>query len=170
MNIRSTQLQWLRSIWLVTCFVSGCAPTVMINVSKDSQVATITGQQVIHLLEPIKGRTFILEDVDGNSINHGIWSGPHETVVKVTPGERRLVIRAQFNTGMGNPLREAIIPLVASVEAGKRYRINGVVKEDRYVVWLEDESTGIKTSGEASATYVHAQNQPGFVPIFVPIR
>lgn len=157
-------------IFLLTCLLSGCATTVTLDSAPDSTLATIVGQ--IDRTDGIANwRSFVLVSVDGKPVSHGVMSDQRDTVVKVGAGPHRLVVQAGFNTGFGSsgPWK-AIVLLPVQVDAGKNYRINGAVRDDRYFVWLEDAQSKIKSSAEASALYGASRPTNTYVPIFIPAR
>jgi uncharacterized protein YceK len=112
---------------------------------------------------------FVVAGVDGSPRRFGRYGSCDDAVARVPPGEREFSIQVMFfNRGLGNLLLFRAGPyfadmkLKAAVEPGKKYRVNGEVRDKSCFVWLEDASTGTKASPEAGAAY--AENRPDLLP------
>jgi hypothetical protein len=154
---------------LAVLIVAGCASTISMSPAPERDLATVVGQ-----MDRSQGhfnwRKFVVMAVDSKQVNHGFMEDGRDTVLKLPAGERRFVIQARFNTGVGGPgPREAIVLLTAIVEAGKTYRVTGEVRDNLYFVWLEDPSSGTKMSEATSAPYRSASEGVGAAPIFIPV-
>jgi hypothetical protein len=152
---------------LVLLSLAGCASTVTFSSRTSPELATVVGQ--MDREGAFNWRAFVLVAVDDKPVSHGFLSDTRDTVVRVEAGEHRFVVQAGFNTGFGGPgPYEAIVLLMASVEKGKTYRVNGAVRDNLYFVWLEDPTTGARVSQEASAPYSVSSSRDTYIPIYIP--
>lgn len=82
-----------QAILLLIFVLTGCASTVTLDSAPDSSLATILGQ-----IDRTQGlstwRSFVLVAVDDKPVSHGFMSDERDTVVKVAPGEHRIVVQA----------------------------------------------------------------------------
>lgn len=148
---------------------TGCASTPSFAPAGSTNTATITGQSIRETILSARWKYFALDAVDSKRVSRMFLEDTHRTVVTVEAGQRRLVVSGAFNDGFGGPgPREATMLLVADIEAGKSYRLNGEVRDNLIVTWLEDAETQQKASAEASGRYVSIRSNPQFVPIFIP--
>lgn len=152
---------------LVACLLTGCATTVNLTQS------TAGSAMVVNQMDRSRGfsnwRLYLLKAVDDVPVTYPFMSDGRDDTVKVDAGARRFVVKARFNTeSFSNGPWGAIIHLPATVEAGLTYVINGEVRDDKCVVWLEDAQSRQKVSPEASSTYFVDRSQ-SVTPIFIPV-
>jgi len=167
-------LRTMRSILVLafTCALAACATSA--DMSRKSSPpdmasrATVIGHEERET--PYTWQSFIPVMVDSKAVKHSFFANHVDTVVNVDPGARRFVVRAAFNAGIGSGgIREAIVLLVAQIEAGKSYRLNGRVRDNQMVVWLEDLATGTRVTEESAANWTSVASQ-SYTPIFIPAR
>lgn len=109
--------------------------------------------------------------MDDTPVRHAFVSDPCDTVVRVGPGERRLVVRTVFNNGFGGDGPwQAIVPPRASLQAGRHDRLNGTVRDNLCLVRIEGVGTGAKLGGDGTAPYASRRSPGRFVPIYIPAR
>ena len=149
--------------------LAGCATTVDLSKSSDTGSATVVGQ-IDRSLGYTNWREYSLLSVDGSIIRPGFMVDARDTVAKVPAGTHKFVIQAMFLEGFGNGPWAAIVPLTSEVKANVAYRINGVVKDELFYVWLEDEATKIRASNEASAPFRRIKVQNNYIPVIIPAR
>lgn len=150
--------------------LGGCASTVTLGPAQNGGHAIILGQ-IDRSRGALSWRSYSLLTVDNEPVKHAPLSDRYDTVVHLSPGNHRLVVQAAFNGGYGSggPW-DAIVLLKASVEAGRTYRLNGDVRDNLYVVWLEDSLSNAKVSDEAASTFTSSRSGGTVVPIFIPSR
>jgi hypothetical protein len=154
---------------LALLFLSACATVTSPTPGTANPIATVVGQMDRHG-GMFTWRSFVPLAVDNKPVSRSFWADAHDAVVQVEPGVRRITLRATFNRGLGSggPW-EAIAVLQTTVEAGKTYRLNGEVRDNQFVVWLEDIKSGVRLAEEGSAPWGSvAQGQS--IPIFIPVR
>ena len=156
-----------RLLIVLLAVLAGCATTAKVGVGPPDEMATILGQ-----IDRSDGfwhwRSYALLRVDDAPISHTFMSNPHDTIVHVAPGEHRLVVLVQFNTGFGGSgVFRSVIGLPCHLEKGRTYRLNGVVRGADYVAWIEEADTNSRIGPEVSAPYMSAPKS-NYVPIFIP--
>lgn len=148
--------------------LSACATVDTTGSKNPATAATVVGQMDRHGGVSV-WRSFIPLSVDSRAVKHGFWGDPQDTVVHVEPGTRRITLRAAFNTGFGSDGPwESIVLLTTPVEAGKAYRINGEVRDNTFVVWLEDTKSGTRLREEGVGTWSRLAPSPTMIPVFIP--
>lgn len=156
----------MKRILFLALFLSGCQ-TFVIDGALEPDAATVIGkvEGVNHFMQ------FVVVGVDGKTIEHASWANPWDALVMVPPGERRFVIKVDFNDHFGTEgLREAVVPLTAVVEANVHYQVDGEPRGDLFFVWLKEVGSDEKATAEGSATYVHKARDPGSLPLlFIPV-
>lgn len=156
-----------RLLIVLLAVLAGCATTTTVGVAPSDEMATILGH-----IDRSDGfwhwRSYALLRVDDTPIRHTFMSNPHDTIVHVAPGEHRLVVLVQFNTGFGGSgVFQSVIGLPCLLDMSRTYRLNGAVSGEEYVAWLEDVDTHARVGPEASAPYVPVPAS-AVVPIFIP--
>jgi len=158
---------------LLAVVLAGCAATTTIEPADNSDLSdrALVNGQMDRDASYASWRSYSLVLVDDQPVRRGFMSSPHDSSASLPEGPHRFVVEASFNTGFGSggPWG-AIVPLRATVKAGQTYRINGIVRDNLFVVWLEDVATGAKVSEESSAAYARNAVNRGMVPIVVPHR
>jgi hypothetical protein len=132
----------------------GCTHSTRIGVAEADPVATIVISRHNYGFLWLCPRWFAIQKVDGRELDPRFReiAGLEGPEIKVAPGEREFVIRGRDACNMEIRIAQAV-NLKANVEAGKNYKMNGVIRDNLFYVWLEDAKTKMKASSEASGPY-----------------
>ena len=88
---------------------------------------------------------------------------------KLSPGPHKILVDGGFDNGWGTDCPcEARLVVTASFQAGREYRLNGRVKDNRMQAWVEDKETGKHVSPVAEEPYVRSPRDT-YYPVYIPI-
>ena len=123
-------------------FIHGCttANSYTPPSGDDAAVATIRGHHVRNGL--FDWEAYRIESIDNGYISY-IFSDPDNYKIRVTPTQHIFVVFTEFNRDLwGSCPCQAIIQIVASLDAGSKYKLNGKIDGVLVQVWIEHEETG----------------------------
>lgn len=87
----------------------------------------------------------------------------------LTPGKHKILVDGSFNTGWGSDCPcEARLVVSADFKAGSAYRLNGKVKDNRILAWIEEVTTSKRVSAVAEEPYVRSPRDTVY-PVFIPV-
>lgn len=147
--------------------ISGCSTTSFV---KEGDPAAASLQNQMAREGAFTWRLFLLRAVDSKPVSYPFMNDGRDSEIRIPAGTRRLVVEASFNTGFGGAgPQQALVLLVADVEAGRTYRLFGEPRDNTFVVWLEDPKTKAKLSNEGVAPYGRTPSTT-YMPIIIPAR
>lgn len=134
-------------------FVSGCTTTDQYKNAQGSaqSVAILKGGEDRKALAT--WTYFVVEAIDEKTVSFFQTGTAHQ--FKLTPGPHKILATAVFNTGWGGlcPCESRLV-VTANFQSGRTYRLNGEIKDNRMLVWIEDAATSQRVSDIASEAYV----------------
>lgn len=134
-------------------FIDGVqVPEKAMSVSQATGTAIITGK--FDRESAFKWTSITLWAVDNERVRTFSLFHPENIETMVPAGERTLTVRAAFSPGIAGPRRGAFIRIDESLAGDRRYRLNGRVQDDRFILWLEDLDSGEKIGPEVSSATV----------------
>jgi hypothetical protein len=156
-------MRLLSTILLTALMLQGCGTTAntYVNPQIDSaNAAVLVGKSDRRNLS--NWTFFVIEAIDGQSVSFFKSGAIYEHTL--TPGIHKILVRGSFNTGWGRACPcESRLVLVADFAAGQRYRVNGEVRDNRMVAWIENATTSQPVSNVAEEPYVTSPKDTGYV-------
>jgi hypothetical protein len=150
-----------RLILVFLVALAGCVKTIPVDLSgmstRKADTAMISeldyqvGHDVVswYLIDSVDGTKVDITKIDKDNAGRA--------AVEVSPGVRKLVVGAKMS---GPNYAYTFVTLNASVEAGKKYRIKGITKENVFCVWLVDSENGMQVAPQVTGVFTLLPQQP----------
>ncbi len=88
----------------------------------------------------------------------------------LSPGTHKILIDGGFNTGWSQDCPcEARLVVTADFKADRTYILNGEVRDNRMVAWVEDADTLKRVSKIDEEPYVRSPRDTSY-PVFIPVN
>ena len=147
--------------------LSGCASAHRYDQPSGSDIAHLVGKSVRE--GAFDWEALSVSAVDDRYIRDSFFGNASHRAT-LTPGPHRVVVRASFNRQLsGAGPFEAYVVVQFDPRPGIQYRLAGEVRDNLYIVWIEDLLSGERVSEVASSSYQSQARISPVVPIFVSV-
>jgi hypothetical protein len=160
MDMRKCMAIVIAAMWLNAC---GTTSNTYVEPARSAEsTAVLKGKSDWRSLA--KWTYFVVETIDGRSIAFMKSGAAYD--YSVAAGLHKVMVKGSFNTGWGGSCPcESRLVLNAEFVPGQSYRINGEVRDNRMVAWIENATTSERVSEIAEEPYVTSPKDTGYVVI-----